>query len=245
MQSQKLFTGIMWVKVHDVLLSLNGKVSVYDNALFLWHDGDNNLLGLLACHVDDFMFAGSEWFNSEVIGKVKETFQISSHELSSFKFLGLNVTQTSNGITVDQNQYIPTIEPIKISASRSSRNNAELNSDEKSELKRLSGQMLWVSSQTRPDMSFDTCLMSNMGKNPTIKKLHEANKALVKLKSKHVSIKFPHLGNPRQLSVVSYSDATYASLADGSSQGGVITLVQGENGKVAPICWSSKKEINK
>jgi hypothetical protein len=42
-------------KVHDVMLKLGGKVSVYDNALFLWHDDGNNLVGLLACHVDDFV----------------------------------------------------------------------------------------------------------------------------------------------------------------------------------------------
>ena len=228
-------------KVHDVMLKLGGKVSVYDNALFLWHDGDNNLLGLLACHVDDFMFAGSDWFLSEVIGNVKKIFQVSSHQLSSFKFLGVNVNQTSQGITVDQNQYIPSIDPIKIVPNRSSMNNVELSHDEKSELKRLSGQMLWVSSQTRPDLSYETCVMSNMGKHPTVMKVHEANKALAKLKSKNVCIKFPHLGDPRKLSVLSYSDATYASLADGSSQGGVITFVEGINGKIAPICWSSKK----
>ena len=106
------------------------------------------------------------------------------------------------------------------------RNNAELNSDEKSELKRLSGQMLWVSSQTRPDVSYETCLMSNMGRCPTVKKLHEANKALTKLKSKDVSIKFPDLGESNKLKVISYSDATYASLSDGSSQGGVMTFVE-------------------
>ena len=120
-------------------------------------------------------------------------------------------------------------------------NNAELNSDERSDLKRLSGQMLWASTQTRPDVSFETCVMSNMGKHPTVKKLHEANKALTKLKSRVVNMKFPHLGKLNELKVISYSDATYASLADGSSQGGVITFVTGGNGKVAPICWKSKK----
>ena len=43
------------------------------------------------------------------------------------------------------------------------------------------------------------------------------------------------------LKILSFSDATYASLEDGSSQGGQIILIQGENNKVVPISWQSKK----
>ena len=230
-------------KVQEVLLQLGGKVSVYDNALFLWHNDANDLVGILACHVDDFSFAGNDWFQSKVIDEFKRRFQVKSHDVGSFKFLGLRVNQSSadNSITIGQEQYVETLEPIKLSQIRSSKDNAELNSDERSELRRLSGQMLWVSSQTRPDLSYETCMMSNVGKHPTIKKVVSANKALRQLKSKDVSLKFSNLGDPKRLVVTSYSDATYASLPDGSSQGGVITFVEGSNGKVAPICWNSKK----
>ena len=101
--------------------------------------------------------------------------------------------------------------------------------------------MLWVSSQTRPDVSYETCMMGNMGKNPTMDMIHNANKALVKLKSKKVEIKFPQLGRPEKLRVIAYSDATYNSLTDGFSQGGIIVFLMGENGKVAPIKWQSRK----
>ena len=42
--------------------------------------------------------------------------------------------------------------------------------------------MVWVTSQTHPDLSFETCIMSNAGKYPTVKTIHEANKAVRKLK---------------------------------------------------------------
>ena len=60
----------------------------------------------------------------------------------------------------------------------------ELNEEEKAELKRLSGQMMWVTSQTCPDLSFESCIMSNAGKHPTVKIIQEANKAVRKLKAK-------------------------------------------------------------
>ena len=40
---------------------------------------------------------------------------------------------------------------------------------------------------------------------------------------------------------IAYSGATYSSLPDGSLQGGMMVFLLGENGKVAPISWQSRK----
>ena len=73
-----------------------------------------------------------------------------------------------------------------------------------------------------------------------MKKIIEANKVLAKLKANKGSITFPKISKSSELNVIVYSDATYASLDDGSSQGGFIIFV-GYEEKLAPICWSSKK----
>ena len=73
------------------------------------------------------------------------------------------------------------------------RKNDELSQDEKTELKRLTGQTMWISSQTRPDVAFDVCQMSKTGKFPKVKLLFETNKALQKWKSRTGSITFPQL----------------------------------------------------
>ena len=77
--------------------------------------------------------------------------------------------------------------------------------------------MIWAASQTRPDVSYETCVMSNQGKHPTVKMIGAANKAVAKLKKKSVSIRFKNIGKPQQMKVKVYSDATHASLHDGSS----------------------------
>ena len=69
----------------------------------------------------------------------------------------------------------------------------------------------------------------------------EANKALRKFQKYRVKICFPSLGSPGNLGVRVYSDATYASMPDGSSQGGHIVFLKGGNGKVVPISWQSKR----
>ena len=228
-------------RVKELLLQLGGTISVYDNALFLWHDGRGALMGIMVSHVDDFAFCGNDAFQKSVVEKLLKTFNINTHESGSFKYLGIEVEQTAEGVLIHQEFYIPKIDPIDINKNRQTRRNDELTSEERKELKRLSGQMMWVTSHTRPDVSYETCVMSNTGKHPSVKMLHDANKALIKLKSTKVSLKIPHLGTPEDLRIVAYSDATYASLEDGSSQGGVIVFIQGKDNMIAPIIWQSKK----
>ena len=154
--------------------------------------------------------------------------------------MGLGINQTKDRILVDQLEYIHQIKLIQIHKSRAFRKNNELTKEEKSQLRSFCGQIQWATSQTRPDLGFETCVMSNVGKHATVKDVDEANKALRKLQSKTVHLKFPNLGNPSKVQAIAYSDATYASLPDGSSQGALIIFLR-ENSCVAPISWQSKK----
>ena len=188
-------------RVSEVLFKLGAVVSAYDNALYLWFEKNDNgkLIGMLVSHVDDFAFCGNQVFHNNVIKELKNTFHISVHEAGSFKYLCLNMSQNSDGVSIHQENYIPSIAPISVPENRYSMHKDELTHDVKEKLKRLSDQILWVSSQTHPDMSYETCIMGNTGKSPTMNMIHDANKALIKLKSKRVDIKFPPLGRLESL----------------------------------------------
>ena len=54
---------------------LGGVVSTYDNALFLWHDENGMLIGVLVSHADDFAFAGSQNFHTTVTEEFMKTFK--------------------------------------------------------------------------------------------------------------------------------------------------------------------------
>ena len=127
--------------------------------------------------------------------------------------MGLNVIQSDTGTLVNQQMYMPAMKEIELKKDRDYKKADKLNEKEKSDLKRLSGQLMWVTSQTRPDLSFETYIMSSAGKHPTVQTIHEAIKAVKKLKSKRVDLKFPNLGNPSKQEVIIYLDATHASLA--------------------------------
>ena len=90
-------------------------------------------------------------------------------------------------------------------------------------------------------MAFESCVMSVVGKNPTIENILNANKAVRKIKSNNdVQLRFPDLGSFSKIEIIVYSDATHASLPDGASQGAYVVFCKGK-GKVAPILWQSKK----
>ena len=227
-------------KVYGEFIESGAVRSTLDNAMFMWYKNDE-IVGHLVSHVDDFNYAGTDEWLKEVMHKVKNKFNISSESDSSFTYLGLNVNQDQNAISIDQMHYIEKLQEIPMSSERRKQNDEILSKEEKSQLRSLSGQMLWVTSQTRPDSAFETCMMSNPGKSPTIKLIKEANKAVRKMRnSNDVKIKFPSLGVFKNMEVIVHGDASYASLTDGSSQGASITFIKGE-GKMAPLLWKSRK----
>ena len=73
----------------------------------------------------------------------------------NFRYIGLDITQTEEGVIAEQNNYISSIQPIPVSLKHKSEKYAELNQEEISELRAVIGQLNWLLTSTRPDMSFD------------------------------------------------------------------------------------------
>ena len=227
-------------RVENELIQLGGKTSMYDDAMFLWHDENGKLDGILVCHVDDFIYTGSSKWHQNVIAELMERFEISSHSQGSFKYVGLNVLQTETEVLVDQHKYVEGLNLIEISSERMKQKDEKLTSEEKAMLRSASGQLLWAATQTRPDIAYDACVVSNNGKEATVRNILAANKAIKKLKSGSTRLKFPKLGDPEKFKILAYSDATHASLPCGASHGGFIIFITGDD-YVAPLMWQSKK----
>ena len=196
--------------------------------MFLWHSADGLLEGMLVSHVDDFVYCGTEKWHKDVMDRLYTIFKISNHSQGSFKYTGLNVVQTNSSVVVNQYDYIASLVPIEINSDRASKKEDELTVEEKAKIRSIGGQLLWVTTQTRPDAAYDSCWVSNYGKNPTVRKLLEANKAVKKLQMTKSRLLFPDLGDPRRLEVVLYKDAAHANLPSGASQGGNIIFLMGK-----------------
>ena len=58
-----------YLTLREELVKLGVTPSKYDQAIFTWHF-KNKLQGIIATHVDDFYFAGSEEFEYQVINEL-------------------------------------------------------------------------------------------------------------------------------------------------------------------------------
>ena len=229
-----------YLSLKSVLEKGGARKSKYDDAIFYLYD-NNKLQGILCAHVDDFCWGGTEQFELKIIKSIKQCFKISTEELQTFKYLGINVRQTDSCIEIDQNSYINELKEVEISHEKRKNKYAQLNKEEARQLRGLAGQLNWMASQTRPDMAYNACEISVSIKDATINDLIQANKYIRKAKSKNVSLKIVDLENLEQCSIICFSDASFANLKGNASQGGFIIFLYRNENLFSPIAWKSLK----
>ena len=91
----------------------------------------------------------------------------------------------------------------------------------------LTGQLNWVATQIRPDVSYVLDLSMKLQKRPTVEDLPTANKTVKKLEIDRKSgIFFPKIGDFEDLKFDVFCDPAHANLPDGCStcQGHIILL---------------------
>ena len=224
--------------VRDELMRLGMESSRFDPAMFIWKKGDS-LEGIVCIHVDDFCWGGSKQFEDFVISKLEKDFLVGTTDSGNFKYVGLNIKQEREGIRLDQENYIKSLHQIEISQRKSQRRNMNLNEEEMHQFRSVVGQLNWIGTQTRPDISFDVCYLSMKFGKCTIEDLMEVNKVIKRVKTDQVSLFLPILDGNIHLEC--YSDASFANLSDCHSQGGFIIFIANGNGRRCPIMWKSRK----
>lgn len=228
-------------RVKATMLETGATMSQVDPAVFYWLDGECKVTGVLACHVDDFIWGGSDEFATTIIPQLKTVFQVGREEQDNFCYVGMELATVNGQVLVQQELYIKNLQPILIDPARALQRDAVLTESETDSLRSKIGQLLWVARQSRPDIMFDTCALAANLNHATVQSMHEANKVVRKLKSEHVTLKFQNLGNEDFLRLVVFSDASMGNLPDGGTQGGHLIVLMGEDGRFSPICWQSKR----
>ena len=231
---------VWYLRVVEELSSLNVTTSKFDKALFLWKS-KGELEGVLIVHVDDFLWCGTESFYQKVILKMRETFKISKENKSFFKYIGIDLNQKTDGIHIDQRSYINNIQPILLS-DRSCPDKSETIKDSvlHKAFRGVVGQLNWACGVSRPDSSFNACNLSTVQAKPNYAHIFEANKAIRELKNTQYEIVYPRL-DLSSVRIAAFSDASYANLTDGGSQGGFILFLYDKTSTCSPIAWASKK----
>ena len=230
---------VWYLRVVEELSKLNVHVSPYDKATFTLRNSEG-LQGIMIVHVDDFLWAGSDLFISKVINPIKQTFKISKESTAAFKYVGVDLEQNKENISVHQYHYIDSLKPIEVDTSQSTDPKRFLVNNERKEFQMLVGQIHWSVHMSRPDMAFHGCDLGTVQTKPKLSDLKRANKYLRDMKSDKVSLKFRCL-DLSSIELITYADASYGNLPNGGSQGGYIIFLCDKYGRCSPISWCSRR----
>ena len=233
--------GRLWyLRLKDELFVLCMVQCTYDYAVFMWFDPQGNLAGIMAIHVDDIIFGGSEQFHAEVICKLRSIFSIGLEEDTNLRYLGLDISQDTEGIKVSTKQYGMSLQELSL-PSKVGPNSTEFTAEQVTVLKQFCGQINWLCTQGRPDISFDCCFIANSLKSGNHKVFAAANKLIRKVKNQDVALHFHCDLNVSTCAIVSFCDASFANLPNAGSQGGFVCFLIDENGINCPLTWQSRK----
>ena len=220
-----------YIKVKDVLISSDVKMSKADPSLFYYYH-NNELQGIVAIHVDDFLWCGNDYFFRNVIEKIHNEFIIGKEFNTAFRYLGLDLKEHKDHILLDQAHYIDSLNTVNIKDENLSIHDT---------LQSAIGKLIWIIGLTRPDISFDVCQLATNLKNATISDVKYFNKIVCHLKQSNNPLKFQHLGDISKLRFIIYADAAHGNLVNGASQEGYLIFIVGENNKCILLNWQSKR----
>ena len=105
--------GRHWhLKVVEELKALGASQLKLDLAVFAWHEPNGVCCGIMATHVDDFVYGGTADFINSVIPQLRSTFQISSEESNGMKYVGISISQNARGISLSTDAYCLSLREI-------------------------------------------------------------------------------------------------------------------------------------
>ena len=220
------------------IISLGSTVSQLDQAVFYMREAEK-LAGVIVLHVDDTLWAGNQSFETNVIRRLTENLLISTEEHGSMRYLGLALENRDNFITSNLNHCAQRMEEIPISPDRP--DEEELTQQEIKKFRILSGQLNWLASQCRPDLSFSSCHVACSIKEGKVKDAKHANKVMRRAKGVAYHISYQDLGDHHNWRIVGFSDASWGNLGEGGSQGGYLIFIVGAEGTANLVSWQSRR----
>lgn len=237
-----------WNSKLNKSLSLNGFTqSESDDCLFVRKVGSQRIY--IVCHVDDMIFAStSNALIDETYKKLSSIFEMKDlgevHD-----FLGVEIYKTTDGFAINQSKYITKIaSELGVADSKPQKYPIDpgyyaIKCDEflncNNEFRKIIGMLLYISTNTRPDISASVCILAQRVEKPRKIDLSEAMRVVKYLNgTKNHKLKLYNAKKSQDL--LAYSDANFAECKiEGKSNSGLVCFVNG-----GPIVWKCRKQTN-
>ena len=208
------------------------------------------ILGMVAGHVDDFLFTGEEsdpeW--QDLISRIKAKFNWGDWDKDVFCQCGVSIKRTEEGFELSQPQYVAGIPEIPVSAGRRKNQEESTSEREKTQLRALLGALSWHAQQVAPHISAEVSLLLSEVSCSTVQTILKANTLLYNTKARKEHKMLIHGFDPREkLALYGWVDAASQNRPDGGSTQGIFVglgpegILHGEIGHLTPIAWHSMK----
>ncbi len=214
---------------YHLIEELGMQTGVSDASLFYKKLGER-LVGLCGNYVDDTLHAGTKEY-SDLCKKTEKKFKCKERDWDNLQFAGVEIETKESGFEVHQKRYIQKITELSHDATYA-------------DFRSLRAKLAWTNN-SRPDISCSVALLTqvtedvfNTDRSTYVKKIN----AIVKhLKTNpDVTLKYPKL-DKESLQLTVYSDASFATNKDLSSQLGYFIFISDKNNLCQPIYWTSYK----
>merc|ERR1712177_192543 len=226
-----------YLKVRETLKNLNLNTLPGEYAVYYQHN-NGRLVGIILSHVDDFTITGTNEFITRIVEGLKKIFTISKIEEDNFRFTGLDVKTTGEGIEVSMEDFAKSIKEIQ--DIRKASGTEPLTKAELKEYRKHTGKLSWLAQGTRPDLSYSVIELSKKNNSATIADLRNINRIVEKVKKEKNKIIYKKLGNREDLQIIGIVDASY-KVDKRSIAGMMIALTNKDMTKVSPLMWKTKQ----
>ena len=161
--------------------------------------------------------------------------------MESFTYVGFQISQDRNGITMDQNQYIKELTKESWKTFTKREKTDTLTSEEQTEYRGIIGSINWCVRNSRPDLAFEVTELSMKIKQATVGDWQKAVKCVKKLQSCESEIFYPRLDCIQNIQLEVFSDASFANLYDGVSSAMGYVIFATNNNQACSSGWRSGK----
>ena len=236
-----------WQCLSGELQKLGMKTSALDPCCYYWHR-DGTLQGILAFHVDDLVFGGSELFRRDVLDRLKQRFPFKHWSEGQAQFLGRRLRQREDfSIDSDQQEYASKVSSVFIGRERRKEKDSRLTPKEMTQYRGILGAANWLVGSTRPDVAAMNAFLQQRVAKATIEDLIEANKLVSLIKDyAHITMRYKSIPLEKGVMLLA-TDASWANGSDLRSQAAHVILfgddrLQHEQwSDVTPLRWRSFK----
>ncbi|CAE7623069.1 unnamed protein product [Symbiodinium sp. CCMP2592] len=209
------------------------------------------LIGILVVYVDDLLLCGRTELIKELAAAIKAVWKTSPLQLATdgeIRFLGIEISLTSQGFALSQRAYIEELLRIhemtpkrkdlvpvakELASFVAAEDEAPANEAEIRAAQQIAGELLWISQRTRPDIAFVCSLVGSLATRAPRRAVEIGEKTLGYLQ-RTIGRQLLYEGGVPYLT--GFVDASFAPDASRSHTGWIVLLA----GNV--IAWRSSRQ---